>query len=154
MTQYEQLLDEISSDGIEVLEFDFTNETFHGLYADGIIAINKQLPTNEKSVTLYEEWGHAKTNYGNILNQDKENNRKQEQMARRWGFEKYMPVEKFIEIILNNHPTDIWELIELMNVPYKYFEELIQYYKQKYGLFKEFDGGCIWFDPIDIALYK
>lgn len=154
MTTYEHLLDEICNDGINVVEFDFSNKTFHGLYADGVIAINKHLSTNEKSVTLCEEWGHAKTNYGNILNQNEQNNRKQELTARRWGFEKFMPVEKFIEIILHHNPTDIWELIELMDVPPKYFEELIQYYKQKYGLYKEFEGGCIWFDPIDIALYK
>lgn len=67
MTQYEELLEEISDDGIEVIEFDFTNDTFHGLYADGIIAINKNLPTHEKVLTAYEEWGHHKTNYGNIL---------------------------------------------------------------------------------------
>lgn len=78
MTQYEKLLDEISSDGIEVIEFDFINDTFHGLYADGCIAINKNLSSREKLLTAYEEWGHHKTSYGNILGQSKSANRRQE----------------------------------------------------------------------------
>lgn len=154
MTQYEELIDEISDDGIEVIEFDFTNDTFHGLYADGIIAINKHLPISEKRVTLYEEWGHAKTNCGNILNQSKLNNRKQELSARRWAHEKFMPVEKFIELIIEHRPTDIWDLLDILDVPQSYLTDLIHYYINKYGLYKEFDGGCIWFDPIDIALYN
>lgn len=154
MTQYEELVDEISSDGIEVIEFDFTNDTFHGLYSDGCIAINKNLPTDEKVLTLYEEWGHAKTNYGNILDQSNLNNRKQELAARRWAHEKFMPVERFIDLIIEHRPTDTWELLEIMNVPYAYLADLIHYYQQKYGPYKEFNGGCIWFEPIDIALYK
>ena len=93
MTQYEKLLDEICSDGIEVIEFDFTNEHFHGIYADGCIAINKNLPTCEKVLTAYEEWGHSKVNSGNILNQKCLDSRKQEISARRWAHEKFMPVE-------------------------------------------------------------
>lgn len=154
MTSYEELVEEIENDGIEVLEFDFTCKDLHGLYSDGRVAINKNLPTNEKILTLYEEWGHAKTNYGNILDQSKLNNRKQELAARRWAHEKFMPVDKFIELIIEHRPADIWELLEIMNVPYSYLSELIQYYQQKHGLYKEFDGGCIWFDPIDIALYN
>ncbi len=154
MTNYEELVDEIENDGIEVLEFDFTCKDLHGLYADGRVAINKNLPTNEKMITLYEEWGHAKTNYGNILDQSKQNSRKQELAARRWAHEKFMPVERFIKIVLEHHPTDVWELIEILGVPYAYLVDLIAYYQQRYGLYKEFDGGCIWFNPINIAVYN
>lgn len=153
MTRYEKLLDEISSDGIEVIEFDFTNEDLHGLYADGFIAINKRLSTSEKVLTAYEEWGHSKVNCGNILNQENLNNRKQEVTARRWAYEKFMPVEKFIELIVEHRPTDTWELLEILDVSQSYLSELINYYINKYGLYKEFKGGCSWFDPIDIALY-
>lgn len=154
MTQYEKLLDEISDDGIEVIEFDFTNDDFHGLYADGIIAINKNLPTHEKVLTAYEEWGHHKTSYGNILDQSKSANRRQEKKARRWAHDKFLPVEKFIEKILEIRPADVWELIESLDITYPYLCSLVEHYQQKYGPYKEFDGGCIWFDPIDIALYN
>lgn len=154
MTQYETLLDEIADDGIDVVEFDFTEEKLHGLYADNVIAINKNLPTNQKLVTAYEEWGHAKKNCGNILNQSSLNNRKQEASARRWAYEKHMPIEKFIDLILETKPTDAWELIDALDVPLEYFNELIHYYQTKYGPYKEFEGGCIRFDPIEIALWK
>ena len=65
-----------------------------------------------------------------------------------------MPVEKFIDKILEIRPTDVWELIEALDITYPYLCSLVEHYQQKYGLYKEFDGGCIWFDPIDIALYK
>lgn len=154
MTEYEQLVDTVCADGIEVIEFDFSSDRIHGLYSDGCVAINKRLPNDEKLVTLYEEWGHAKTNYGNILDQSKINNRKQELAARRWAHEKFMPVERFINLIVENRPADTWELLEILDVPMSYLTELIHYYINKYGLYKEFDGGCIWFNPIDIALYK
>lgn len=154
MTDYEQLIDQVTENGIEVVEFDFSSERICGLYADNVIAINKHLPENKKRVTLYEEWGHATMNYGNILDLNDLNNRKQEESARRWAYEKHMPINKFIDIILETKPTDAWELIETLDVPIEYFDELIQYYQQKYGSYKEFKGGCIWFDPINIALYK
>lgn len=154
MTQYEELLDEISSDGIEVIEFDFTNDTFHGLYADGCIAINKNLSSREKLLTAYEEWGHHKTNYGNILDQTATTNRWQEKRARRWAHDKFMPVEKFIDKILQIKPTDVWELIDALDITYPYLCSLVEHYQQKYGLYKEFDGGCIWFRPIEISLYN
>lgn len=154
MTKYEQLVDEVENDGIEVFEFDFSCNELHGLYSDGCVAINKNLPSDEKLVTLYEEWGHAKMNCGNILDQSKLNNRKQELAARRWAHEKFMPVERFINLIIEHRPADTWELLEIMNVPYPYLCDLIDYYQQKYGPYKEFDNGCIWFQPIDIAIYK
>ena len=154
MTEYEQLVDTVCADGIEVIEFDFSSDRIHGLYSDGCVAINKRLSSDEKLVTLYEEWGHAKTNYGNILDQSKLNNRKQEATARRWAHEKFMPIERFINLIIEHRPADTWELLEILDVPMSYLTELIHYYINKYGLYKEFDGGCIWFNPIDIALYK
>lgn len=154
MTDYERLIDTVHNDGIEVVEFDFTSDRIHGLYSDGCVAINKNLPSDEKLVTLYEEWGHSKVNSGNLLNQKCLNNRKQETAARRWAYEKFMPVEKFIALIIEHRPADTWELLEIMHVPYPYLCDLINYYQQKYGPYKEFDNGCIWFQPIDIAIYK
>ena len=46
MTQYEALIEELASNGVEVIEFDFTGDDLHGLYADGCIAINQNHPFN------------------------------------------------------------------------------------------------------------
>lgn len=154
MTQYEELIEELSGDGIDVIEFDFTNDNFHGLYVDGCIAINKNLSTCEKVLTAYEEWGHYKTSCGNILDQSTSANRRQEKRARRWAHDKFMPVERFIEKILEIQPTDVWELIDALDITYPYLCSLVEHYQQKFGSYKEFEGGCIWFDPIDIALYN
>lgn len=56
-----------------------------GLYADGVILINKDMTDTEKSCTLLEEIGHHKTTQGDILDQSVMENRKQETQARDWA---------------------------------------------------------------------
>lgn len=56
-----------------------------GLYADGVILINKALTDTEKACTLLEEIGHHKTSQGDILDQSIAENRKQETQARDWA---------------------------------------------------------------------
>ena len=88
MTQYEALVDHAESRGIQVIEFDFTSE-LKGLCIGNYIGIKKDLPDDEKLVTLYEELAHAQTSFGNILDQRNPNNRKQEQIARRRAHDEF-----------------------------------------------------------------
>ena len=152
MTQYEALVDHAESRGIQVIEFDFTSE-LKGLCIGNYIGIKKDLPDDEKLVTLYEELAHAQTSFGNILDQRNPNNRKQEQIARRRAHDEFMPVDKFARLIVAHRPENKWQLAELIGAPQAYIDQLLAHYQQKYGLYAEFDGGSIWFDPLEVALY-
>ena len=166
MTQYEALVDHAESRGIQVIEFDFTSE-LKGLCIGNYIGIKKDLPDDEKLVTLYEELAHAQTSFGNILDQRNPNNRKQEQIARRRAHDEFMPVDKFARIIVAHRPENKWQMLyalmgqelcvadlaELIGAPQAYIDQLLAHYQQKYGLYTEFDGGSIWFDPLEVALY-
>ena len=84
---YEELLREES---IPVTEIDMSAiPHLKGLYCDGAIGIDKNIETNtEKACVLAEELGHHYTSTGNILDQSSVANRKQEQKARLWGYNK------------------------------------------------------------------
>ncbi len=45
---------------------------------------------------------------GDILNQESSNNRKQENVARRWAFEKLLPLENVVFAIQDGH-VEIWD---------------------------------------------
>ncbi len=94
---YESLLEIANQEDIEVLEIRFKSENIKGIYADNIIAINPILSTSvEKACILAEELGHYYTSTGDILNQNNTSNKKQELLARKWGYEKLIPLEKLI----------------------------------------------------------
>ena len=76
MTQYEELLEEISDDGIEVIEFDFTNDTFHLADLDIVTvpgelfsAFGLQLKQAMKG-KLRIVWGYANYSAGYIVEKD------------------------------------------------------------------------------------
>ncbi|MDD3648474.1 MAG: hypothetical protein PHS44_08340, partial [Candidatus Dojkabacteria bacterium] len=93
MNNYEILLEKAVKENIHVYEsFDLNgdNETQHridGLYIDRNIALDKEVKTGkEKSCILAEELGHYYTTVGDITDQTKVENRKQELRARMWAY--------------------------------------------------------------------
>lgn len=82
MTKHEQLMAEY--DNLFIEERHMIND---GLYADGCVWINKDMPTSKKLAVLAEEIGHYETSSGNILDQNNTSNRKQELAARKWAYE-------------------------------------------------------------------
>ena len=82
MHKYEHLENEACEDGIDVIHYDFESPQIKGLYMDHTIALSRQLKTQaEKHCILAEEMGHHYTSSGNILDQKKVTNRKQEHKA-------------------------------------------------------------------------
>ena len=74
---YEQLLTAADQEGLLVKEQPLTEHD--GLIRGSRIAIRKDIETQaEKSCVLAEEIGHYRTSSGNILDQNKEESRKQE----------------------------------------------------------------------------
>ena len=123
---YENLLHEANEEHIEVV-YRPLRGNIKGLYSDHVIAINSKIVTTaEKACVLAEELGHYHTSVGNILDQKKLENRKQERRARGWSYEKLVPLDKLIEAsnagIRTRH-----DLAEFLGITESFFTAAIRY---------------------------
>lgn len=144
---YERLLNECTQCGIDVHEMDLATK---GLYCDNVIAISKRIATTaEKACVLAEELGHYYTSSGNILDQSKVENRKQEKKARRWAYENLVGIIKIIEAYKAGC-RNRYELAEFLEVTEEFLEEAITYYKEKYGMYYQIDNYIIYFEPLGV----
>lgn len=82
---YEKLLKEIERHKIETYEKPMPQK-LKGLYYDNVVLINQNIASTEKTCILAEELGHYHTTTGDILNQNRLSNRKQEKLARTWAY--------------------------------------------------------------------
>ncbi|RKO63227.1 ImmA/IrrE family metallo-endopeptidase [Caldibacillus debilis] len=146
---YEQLLREAIHHGIDIYEKPMT-PTVKGFYSDEVIWINKNIPTNvEKACILAEELGHFHTTIGNILDQTKIENRKQEKRARTWAYEKLVPLSKIVQAHKNGI-RNRYELAEYLEVTEEFLDSAIKRYKEKYGFCTTIDNFTICFEPLGV----
>ena len=122
MTKYEELIGEYEHLIIE--ERPMVND---GLYADGCVWINQDMPSNRKACVLAEEVGHYETSSGDILDQTDTGNRKQELTARKWAYNKVVPEEKISEAISAGY-TEVWEIADHLDVDEQFLREALKYY--------------------------
>ncbi|MDU6296055.1 ImmA/IrrE family metallo-endopeptidase [Clostridium celatum] len=145
---YDELLKEADNLNVRVKELDL--RTYDGYCHGNRIAIDKKLKTNkEKACILAEELGHYHTTYGDITNQNKIENVKQEILARRWGYERLVGIVD----IINAHRNGVrnrHELAEFLDVTEEFLCEAIEYYKCKYGLYYQIDNYLIYFDRLGV----
>lgn len=134
-------------DTYSVHEFGMKNK---GLYADGVIAINKKLTLAEKTCILAEELGHHYTTCGNILDQSDLKNEKQELRARGWAFEKLLPIESFVAAF-EHGCRNRFEMADFLDITEEFISESVEYYKRKHGLYAiSEDGHAVYFDPLGV----
>ena len=76
---------------------------------------------------MAEELGHYYTSAGDILNQDNSNNRKQENIARRWAFEKLLPLENLVFAIQDGH-VETWDMAEYLEVDEAFLKDALRHY--------------------------
>lgn len=146
---YENLLIESENENITVIEKNFKSKA-KGLCKGNRIGISIKLSTDkEKKCILAEELGHYYTTSGNILDQTKIKNRKQELRARKWAYDKLIGLTRIIDAYKNGM-RDRYELSEYLNVTEDFLEESILYYKNKYGLYYEIDNYILVFEPFGI----
>ncbi|WP_041915533.1 ImmA/IrrE family metallo-endopeptidase [Bacillus amyloliquefaciens] len=145
---YDYLLLEASRNRIEVIER-IMPPRLKGLYNSGIVWINRQQSRIEKGCTLAEELGHHFTSYGDILDQNKMENRKQEKRARNWAYKKLVPLTKIIDAQKAGIKSR-YELAEFLNVTEVFLEEALKRYEEEYGLFKKVNGLTICFQPLGV----
>jgi len=146
---YETLLKLLEDKGLDVVELPFS-KGIKGLYADNVIAINSKLETAvEKKCTLAEEVGHYYTTFGNILDQTKVENRKQELKARRFAVTRLIRLEDFIEAFESGVRTK-YELAEFLEVTEDFLEMSLEHFKSIYGLSHSVNDYIIYFNPLSI----
>jgi len=147
---YDNLIREAEQHGIDIYEKPLMIR-IKGLYADGIVWINRRIPTTkEKACILAEELGHYHTSAGDILDQSDIRNRKQEKAAREWAYERLVPLEKIIEAhharVSSRH-----DFAEFLGVTEPFLQAAIERYREKYGRHTIVGQYVICFDPLGVA---
>ncbi|NLT94071.1 MAG: ImmA/IrrE family metallo-endopeptidase [Clostridia bacterium] len=146
---HETLLIEAEKECIEVVYLPLKGK-IKGLYYDKVIGLNKNLETTaEKCCVLAEELGHYYTTAGNILDQSKIENRKQERRARTLAYQKLVPLDKLVEAYKAGIRTK-HELAEYLGVTERFLCDAVKYYKEKYGIYCRVGEYWICFDPLGI----
>lgn len=145
---YEQLLTAADQEGLLVKEQPLTGHD--GLIRGRRIAIRKNIETQaEKSCVLAEEIGHYRTSSGNILDQNKEESRKQEYRARLYGYNLKIGLTGLISAY-EAGCGNLCEMAEYLDATEEYLKEAIDCYKSKYGLCTSIDNYIIYFEPLAV----
>ncbi|MCI7450617.1 hypothetical protein ACTNES_18325 [Blautia sp. HCP3S3_D9] len=145
---YEQLLTAADQEGLLVKEQPLTEHD--GLIRGRRVAIRQKITTQkEKSCVLAEELGHYYTSSGNILDQTKIENRKQEYRARLYGYNLKIGLTGLIRAY-EAGCRNLYEMAEYLDATEEYLMEAIDCYKSKYGLCTSIDNYIIYFEPLAV----
>lgn len=148
MNSYEQLVNECTD--VSVIEKHFKSNA-KGLCKGGKIGISKDIPTiSEKACILAEELGHHYTTVGNILDQSKIANRKQERIARLWAYKKMITLEKLTDA-RRCGCRNRFEIAEHLEVTEEFLQAAVDSYKSIYGVgYHQHGDYLICFEPLNI----
>ena len=147
MNMYEKLEEEAYRNDAQIINCNFKSNSIKGLYSDGIIGINCSISTQtEKSCVLAEELGHHFTTYGDILDQENVQNRKQEFRARMWGYNFQIGLLGIVKAF-EHGCQNRFETAEYLYVTEDYLDDAITAYRGKYGRCTSIDNYIIYFDP-------
>ncbi len=127
---YENLLIEYSNSHLIIKEKDLPVNK--GRIKGNKIAIRRNLSTKEKGCILAEELGHYYTTVGNILDQSDVWNRKQEQKARLWAYNKMIGLNGIIKAYQNGCQS-LHDTAEFLDVDEEFLMDALILYQGKYG---------------------
>lgn len=145
---YEDLLKEAELNGLIVKEKPL--RAYKGRIKGNRIAIKKDLSDTEKRCVLIEELGHYYTTVGDILDQSRIENKKQERRARAWAYDRLIGITGLINAYKHGC-RNRYEIAEYLNVSEEFLEDAIKYYHGKYGLYYEVDNYIVYFNPLGIV---
>lgn len=149
---YEELLNQADHEGLIVKEKCIPG--YDGRIKYNRIAIRKDIPTLiEKSCILAEELGHYYTSTGDILDQSKTENRKQELRARMWAFNKQIGLIGIIDAYKHGC-QNAFEISEYLEVTEEFLKDALRQYRNKYGVYKTIDNYIIFFEPYLAVMEK
>lgn len=147
MDMLERLEHEAYEDGIDVVRCAFHSDRIKGLYCDGVVGINKGIESKiEESCILAEEMGHHYTSVGDITDQNIAANRKQENKARLWAYNKKIGLTGIISAYQYGC-RNLFEMAEHLEVTEEFLNEALESYRAKYGLYTVVDNYIIYFEP-------
>lgn len=147
MNRYEELEYEACMNGLDILDYNFYSDKIKGLYCDGVIGINKSIKNSiEKSCVLAEELGHHYTSAGNILDQTKTENRKQEQHARMWAYDRQIGLIGIIKAYKYGC-RNLHEMADYLDVTEEFLKDALKSYRLKYGHYVIVDNYTVYFEP-------
>lgn len=147
MDSFEKLSREAIEDGVEIVSYSFNSDNIKGLYCDDVVALSKNLSTTaEKTCVLAEELGHHYTSTGDILDQNKVSNRKQERRARLWAYDRQIGLLNLVNAF-NYGCTSRYEIAKYLDVTETFLDDAIECYKQKYGVGTSISKYYIMFEP-------
>ena len=130
-------------------------DNIKGIYiktrTEDVILLNRNIQTTaEKTCILAEELGHYHTSTGDITDQTKINNRKQERRAREWAHRRLIPLRRIVDAH-KAHVTGRHELAEYLGVTEHFLQEAIDRYRNKYGPYVKVDDRyTIMFEPLSV----
>lgn len=145
--KYETLLQEATSDNIYIIEnADFKSDA-DALINGDVIGISKNVKSfRERVCVLAEELGHYYTTVGNILNQSKDNNRKQEAQARYWAYDAVVGLDGII-LAYQRGCCNLHEMAEELEVSERFLVDMLERYSSKYGTRVKYGDYVIEFVP-------
>ena len=142
---YEELLNISDKENLIVKEKDIPG--YGGRIHKNRIAIHQGLDTQvEKACVLAEELGHHYTTSGNILDQSKVENRKQEFRARMWAYNKQIGLIGIVNAWKHGCRSQ-YEAAEFLGVTEEFFHDSINAYHSKYGRCCCVDNYVVYFEP-------
>lgn len=153
MNTYEKMLVELSEELIIDDSARLPNDLkgyYCNEYGEKVILLDKYIETiAEKRCMLAEELGHHYTTVGDILDQSKIENRKQENKARRMAVKKLIRVEQLIEAF-NAGVKNRFELAEFLDITEEFLNMALEHFKGIYGLSHTIGDYIIYFEPLYI----
>ena len=102
-----------------------------GLYYNGSIAIEKNLTSTEKTCVLAEELGHHYTAIGNILDQQKVANAKQELHARTWAYNECVGLIGIVKAFEAGCQS-LYEMAEYLEVTENFLKDALEAYRRRF----------------------
>lgn len=144
---YENLLLESENQNLIVKEKDLPG--YKGRIYKNRVAIRRSLSTTEKACVLAEELGHHYTTVGNILDQSKAENRKQERRARLWAYKRAFDLVDLVSAYKHGC-RNRYEIAEYLEVTEQFLQEALDTYKEKYGIYTKVDRYVVCFEPLGI----
>ena len=142
---YEELLNISDKENLIVKEKDIPG--YGGRIYKNRIAIHQGLDTQvEKACVLAEELGHHYTTSGNILDQSKVENRKQEFRARMWAYNKQIGLIGIVNAWKHGCRSQ-YEAAEFLGVTEEFFHDSINAYHSQYGRCCCVDNYVVYFEP-------
>lgn len=144
---YEALISEYPQ--LTILEVPDIPKGLAGLYIDNLILLDKHRGKYEKHCILAEEIGHYETTHGDITDIKKIRNWKLELVARRWGYEKIVSLDKLIECHEMGYRT-LEEVCIHLEITAEYLKTSIDHYSSRHGISLKYRGYEMFFDPLFI----